>query len=150
MKFKTKIYCKLANRNFWLKKYTGNISLAIAKPLIIAIAAMYLFFLKIFLLIFVDLLTYICYIRYLVNRECYFQVTSSFKIKKRFVGSIFYEVFAMKSEPRMWRFKLRTSSLLTDVLSVKPVCQKAGVTEILTFNYFFNQTQDSFAELCCD
>ena len=60
MTFK-EIYCKLANRNFWLKKYTGNIGLAIAKPLIIAIAAMILFFLKIFVLIFVDLmlLTYV-------------------------------------------------------------------------------------------
>ena len=79
--------------------------------------------------------------RYIVHRECYFQVNS----KKRFVpvGSIFYAVFAMKSNSRIWRFKPRTSSLLTDVLSLKPVCQKTGVTEIRTVNYFFNQSQDN-------
>ena len=60
--------------------------------------------------------------------------------------SIFYAVFAMKSESRIWRFKPRTSFSLTDVLSLKPVCQKPGVTEILTLNYFFNQSQDTFAD----
>ena len=51
----------------------------------------------------------------------------------------------MKSETRILRFKPRTSTSLTDVLSLKPVCQKLGVTEILTLNYFFNQSQDNFA-----
>ena len=123
-----------------MKKYTGNIGLAIAKPLIIAIAAMYLFFLKIFVLRYFcgSNVFNICYIH--SSQGVLFSSHLKLNKKSGLWDQLFYAVFAMKSKSMI---KPRTSSLLTDVLSLKPVCQKAGVTEILTLWESFPNTKNN-------